>query len=56
MKKFITVLLLTLSLNAISQDEPGDGDAQIPIDSGLSLLLASGAAYGVGRVRHRMRK
>lgn len=56
MKKFITVLLLTLSLNAISQDEPADGDAQVPIDGGLSLLLASGAAYGVGRVRHRMRK
>lgn len=55
MKKFITVLLLTFSLNGFSQDDPADGDAQVPVDGGLSLLLASGAAYGVGRLRSRIR-
>ena len=31
-----------------------DGDGQfIPVDGGLSLLLAAGAAYGVRRVRRR---
>jgi hypothetical protein len=49
MKKFITILLLTLSLNAFSQDDPGDGDA-VPVDGGLSLLLAAGAAYAGRRL------
>jgi hypothetical protein len=44
MKKLITILLLTFSLNAFSQDDPADG--------GLSLLLAAGAAYA-GRRLHR---
>jgi len=52
MKKLITILLLTLSLNAFSQDDPADGDATVPVDGGLSLLLASGAAYA-GRRLHR---
>ena len=29
--------------------DPGD----IPVDGGLSLLLAAGAAYGAGRLRRR---
>ena len=49
MKKFITILLPTLSLNAFSQDDPGDGDA-VPVDGGLSLLLAAGAAYAGRRL------
>ena len=53
MKKLITILLLTLSLNAFSQDDPADGDGTVPVDGGLSLLLAAGAAYGVGRMRRR---
>jgi hypothetical protein len=37
---------------------PGDGDGtttgeEIPVDGGLSLLLAAGAAYGGRRVRRR---
>ena len=32
-------------------DPPSMGD--IPVDGGLSLLLAAGAAYGVKRVRKR---
>ena len=49
MKKLITILLLTISINAFSQDEPGDGDA-VPVDGGLSLLLAAGAAYAGRRL------
>ena len=30
-----------------------DGDGVVPIDGGLSLLLAAGAAYGARRVRRR---
>ncbi|MFY7793254.1 MAG: PID-CTERM protein-sorting domain-containing protein [Chitinophagaceae bacterium] len=54
MKKLITILLLTFSLNAFSQDDPADGDGTVPVDGGLSLLLAAGAAYGANHVRrHR---
>ena len=53
MKKLITILLLTFSLNAFSQDDPADGDATVPIDGGLSLLLAAGAAYGANRVMRK---
>lgn len=31
--------------------EAGDGETQVPIDGGLSLLLAAGAAYGARRLR-----
>jgi hypothetical protein len=54
MKKILTSILLICSLNAFSQaDDPADGDAQVSVDGGLSLLLAAGAAYGVGRMRRR---
>ena len=53
MKKLITILLLTFSLNAFSQDDPADGDATVPIDGGLSLLLAAGAAYGARSVMRK---
>ena len=55
MKKFITILLLTLSLNAFSQDDPADGDGTVPVDGGLSLLLAAGAAYAGRRLYRRGR-
>jgi hypothetical protein len=51
MKKLITILLLTISINAFSQDDPGDGDA-VPVDGGHTLLLAAGAAYA-GKKLHR---
>ncbi len=54
MKKILTSILLICSLNAFSQaDDPADGDGTVPVDGGLTLLLAAGAAYGVGRMRRR---
>jgi hypothetical protein len=50
MKKLITILLLTLSLNAFSQADMEDGDGTVPVDGGLSLLLAAGAAYAGRRL------
>ncbi len=50
MKKLITIIMLTLSLNAFSQDDPADGDGTVPVDGGLSLLLAAGAAYAGQRI------
>lgn len=56
MKKFITIILLTFSLNAFSQDDPADGDATVPVDGGLSLLLAAGAAYAGRKIYRQGRK
>ena len=50
MKKLITILLLTISITAFSQDDPSDGDGTVPIDGGISLLLAAGAAYAGRRL------
>ncbi len=46
---FLLGFALMLSVGAFAQDEdenPG-GDIDAPIDGGISLLVASGVAYGV---------
>ena len=56
MKKILTALLLILSINAFSQaDDPADGDGTVPVDGGLSLLLAAGAAFGGNRLLRKER-
>lgn len=57
MKKILTTFLFFLSLNAFSQiDDPADGDGTVPVDGGISLLLAAGAAYSIKRFRdHKSR-
>ena len=53
MKKLITILLLIINMNAFSQDDPADGDGTVPVDGGLSLLMAAGAAYAGRRLYRR---
>ena len=36
-----------------ASDDPLDGDGTVPVDGGLTLLLAAGAAYGARRLRRR---
>ena len=54
----ITTLMLIavtiLPFFAIAQDPGGGPD--VPIDGGLSLLLAAGAAYGVKKYRNSRKK
>ena len=56
MKKFIRIfcLLMVASLPLLAQEEelgtengPAPGD--VPVDGGISLLLAAGVVYGIGR-------
>ena len=55
----LIVLSTTLPVSAQYYDEqleeengdPGDGDGSVPVDGGVSLLLAAGAAYGAYRLR-----
>lgn len=59
-KLFVAVLLLTSisSLRAedlgTEADPPSMGD--IPVDGGITLLLAAGAAYGVQRMRGKKKE
>jgi hypothetical protein len=56
MKKIflVTILLISalLTVQAQNIDEPG-GDVDVPVDGGLSLLVAAGTAYGVRRMRRK---
>ena len=56
MKKLITILLLILNLNAFSKDDTAYGDGTVPVDGGLSLLLAAGAAYAGRRLYRKETK
>ena len=57
MKKIMTILTLLISLNAFSQADMDDGDGQtVPVDGGISILLAAGAAYGGRRIWEREKK
>ena len=50
MKKILIAFMLICSINAFSQaDDPADGDGTVPVDGGITLLLAAGAAYGSRR-------
>ncbi len=54
MKKILIALMLICSVNAFSQaDDPADGDGTVPVDGGLSLLLAAGAAYAGHRLHQK---
>ena len=52
MKKIFCILCVFIALQANAQgDDPLDGDGQVPVDGGITLLLAAGAAYGGRRLQ-----
>lgn len=58
-KIFITFLmiLVILSLPTIVQGQPDPGgDVDVPIDGGLSILLAAGVAYGAKKIHDSRKK
>ena len=50
----VLIIVTLLPFFAMAQDPGGGPD--VPIDGGLSLLLAAGAAYGVKRYRNGKKK
>jgi hypothetical protein len=53
---FILLMVMTMNLsNALASTDPDDPSlndpADIPVDGGISLLLAAGAVYGVRRLK-----
>ena len=54
MKKILIAIMLICSINAFSQaDDPADGDGTVPVDGGITLLMAAGTAYGALRMKIR---
>lgn len=55
MKIVTKVLLIALMLSPVlllaQPDNPGGGGAPVPIDGGISLLVAAGAAIGAKKAR-----
>lgn len=51
--KTLMIFVLFLTLPALTQAQPEfEGDLQdVPVDGGLSLLVAAGTLYGVRRLR-----
>jgi hypothetical protein len=54
----IVMLLVFCILPTLVHAQPPDpgGDPGVPIDGGLSLLLAAGVGYGVKKIRDHRRK
>jgi hypothetical protein len=56
-----SVIILSFLLNTtqlMAQDPPADpgSDPDVPIDGGISLLLAAGAGYGIKKIKDNMNK
>jgi hypothetical protein len=56
MKPFLVLLYLSLAAPLYAQPGFPDDPAAVPVDGGLTLLAAAGAAYGVNRLRQRRKK
>lgn len=62
--RLLPALTLVMAVAGVVLAQPGSGGpgpggnppAQIPLDGGVSLLLAGGVAYGLKRLRERRRK
>ena len=50
-KKLLFCLAIVLACTNLSKAQGDPDDPEIPLDGGISLLLAAGAAYGVKKVR-----
>jgi hypothetical protein len=49
-KAILFILVLIMPVLVQAQTEPG-GDPDVPIDGGLSLLIAGGVGYGMKKLR-----
>ena len=61
----LPTLVLALAVSAVAVAQPGGGGPMpgnplnptpVPIDGGISMLLAGGVAYGIKHLRSRRRK
>lgn len=57
-KIFVLITLFsTIALPLLAQDGFGDPGGDVPVDGGLTLLIAAGVGYGAKKIRdNKMRK
>lgn len=48
-----TIMLLPMLALADVDDTPGNPDADVPLDGGLSLLVAAGVGFGAKKLKTR---
>ena len=48
----ITVFIMMRTIGAYAQTDPGT-DPDVPIDGGISVLLAAGVGYGIKELRKK---
>ncbi len=53
---FVCVLLIGLVNNASAQPGFDDDVNDVPVDGGLSLLVAAGVGYGAKKIREKRKK
>lgn len=51
----VAILFFPVLVHAQQPPDPG-GDPDVPVDGGLSLLLAAGIGYGVKKIRDQRKK
>lgn len=49
----LLILMLIFSLPVLAQDGFGDPPPDVPVDGGLSLLIAGGIGYGMKKLREK---
>ena len=57
--KIIVVMLCFIPLCSIAQTnplDPPDGDPDLPIDGGVTVLIAAGIGYGIKKIRDERKK
>ena len=54
----ILAVVVILSIPMLSHAQPGFGDdvSDVPVDGGISLLVAAGIGYGAKKIRDNKRK
>ena len=53
---FGEIVLAQPGTGTVGGPGPGTGPTAIPLDGGVSILLAGGVAYGIKHLRNRRRK
>ncbi len=49
-------LLLIIALPVLAQDGFGDPGGDVPVDGGLTLLVAAGIGYGAKKIKESRKK
>jgi hypothetical protein len=55
MKKILSTLILT-TLVLVAFAQPGNPNNPVPLDGGISLLIAAGAAFGAKKIYDARKK